>query len=443
MIIEKAKDMLMKYVLCDSCLGRQFGGLVRGVTNKERGRAIKLVLALEGHARYIMGEGKEVLEILASHGIFQPAANILELKTEGGSCYICGGIMEKIGEYAKEVVRALEGYEFENFLVGVRVAGEIAEREDKLKSEYGIEYGESLRMECSREIGKEVSKLTGKVVEFKKPDVVVIIDVPGPRISIRSMPLYVFGRYRKLVRGIPQSKWNCVHCKGKGCEVCHGTGKIYPTSVEEIITKPVIELTGGKSAKFHGAGREDVDAIVKGNGRPFVVEIKEPKRRRLDLKALEGEINRWAEGKVEVLNLSFSDKKTVRSLKEKAKVAEKTYRALVETGREISGEELEKLEKSFNGCLINQYTPKRVLHRRADKLRIKKVYEMKARKFDGNRIELVVRCQGGLYVKELISGDEGRTRPSVSELLGTSAKVVELDVISVNEAEHYETLGGL
>lgn len=146
---------------------------------------------------------------------------------------------------------------------------------------------------------------------------------------------------------------------------------------------------------------------------------------------------------MEVLNLSFSDKKTVRSLKEKAKVAEKTYRALVETGREISGEELEKLEKSFNGCLINQYTPKRVLHRRADKLRIKKVYEMKARKFDGNRIELVVRCQGGLYVKELISGDEGRTRPSVSELLGTSAKVVELDVISVNEAEHYETLGGL
>ncbi|MGQ9759374.1 MAG: hypothetical protein ACUVQ5_02220 [Candidatus Methanomethylicaceae archaeon] len=108
MIMENAKDILTKYVLCDSCLGRQFGGLVRGVTNKERGRAIKLVLALEGHARKMRGEGGGLLEILADHGMFQPAANILDLKSDGGSCYICEGIMEKIGEYAREVVRVLE-----------------------------------------------------------------------------------------------------------------------------------------------------------------------------------------------------------------------------------------------------------------------------------------------------------------------------------------------
>ena len=132
--------------------------------------------------------------------------------------------------------------------------------------------------------------------------------------------------------------------------------------------------------------------------------------------------------------MEFSDKKTVRSLKEKAKIAEKTYRALVETERKVTKRDLAKLEKSFNGCLINQYTPKRVMHRRADKLRVKRVYEMLAKKIGDKRVELVVRCQGGLYVKELISGDEGRTRPSVSDVLGFGARCVELDVTSVNEA---------
>jgi tRNA pseudouridine synthase 10 len=42
-----------------------------------------------------------------------------------------------------------------------------------------------------------------------------------------------------------------------------------------------------------------------------------------------------------------------------------------------------------------------------------------------------VDCQGGLYVKELVSGDEGRTSPSLTGILGVRALVEELDVIDV------------
>ncbi len=45
--------------------------------------------------------------------------------------------------------------------------------------------------------------------------------------------------------------------------------------------------------------------------------------------------------------------------------------------------------------------------------------------------EMIIRCQGGMYVKELVSGDEGRTTPSVSELLETGAKTLKLDVMKV------------
>jgi tRNA pseudouridine synthase 10 len=44
---------------------------------------------------------------------------------------------------------------------------------------------------------------------------------------------------------------------------------------------------------------------------------------------------------------------------------------------------------------------------------------------------LYIRCQGGLYVKELVSGDEGRTVPNVSVLLDNPAKTLKLDVLNV------------
>ncbi|HEX32361.1 MAG TPA: tRNA pseudouridine(54/55) synthase Pus10, partial [Candidatus Acetothermia bacterium] len=44
----------------------------------------------------------------------------------------------------------------------------------------------------------------------------------------------------------------------------------------------------------------------------------------------------------------------------------------------------------------------------------------------------ILRSEGGLYIKELISGDEGRTTPSLSGVLGLPALVTELDVIDVS-----------
>ena len=40
--------------------------------------------------------------------------------------------------------------------------------------------------------------------------------------------------------------------------------------------------------------------------------------------------------------------------------------------------------------------------------------------------------EGGLYVKEFVNGDMGRTEPSISSLLGIDAAVKELDVIEVS-----------
>ena len=104
------------------------------------------------------------------------------------------------------------------------------------------------------------------------------------------------------------------------------------------------------------------------------------------------------------------------------------YRAIVDLDKETSNDDL-KILSSLD--VIEQRTPLRVSHRRADLIRKRRVRDLKVKKLDQERLELIIECEGGLYIKELISGDEYRTQPSVSSLLQNPARCVELDVLDV------------
>ena len=80
--------------------------------------------------------------------------------------------------------------------------------------------------------------------------------------------------------------------------------------------------------------------------------------------------------------------------------------------------------------IINQRTPIRVSHRRADKIRTREIRQLEYKKVDSKLLELVIECEGGLYIKELISGDENRSQPSIAEILKTGARCVQLDVLA-------------
>jgi tRNA pseudouridine synthase 10 len=193
-------------------------------------------------------------------------------------------------------------------------------------------------------------------------------------------------------------------------------------------------MAQGKEFSFHGAGREDVDARMLGFGRPFVVEVKKPKKRRISLKALEEMINSNAKGKVEVSNLCFANKDFVRKLK-RGDEAQKLYKATVEVDKSIYQKQLTALKKALTNANIKQQTPRRVAYCRADLMREKYIYKANVKRLTPKRFELEIRCQGGLYIKELITGDDGRTVPSVAQILGVKVIPIELDVLGVYIAE--------
>lgn len=437
-ILTTALQMLNKYPLCDHCLGRQFALLGHSMENRDRGRTIKLLLTLEGHllTYSIDEEGFSLLKAVAANGSFEKARDVLRHFNKRTRvkkrCFLCEGAFERTPSTVVNAVRKLGRYEFTTLLVGVELPLEVAEREDEFKARFNVTHGESMKSQFSRDVGKQLCQTIKKEVDYSTPDVVVLVNPFADQVRLQINPIHVGGRYKKLIRGIPQSKWRCRRCDGKGCEVCSWTGKTYQDSVEELIGLPLLKMVQGEEMAFHGAGREDVDARMLGSGRPFVLEIKQPKKRYIELRELEKIINKQADGKIEVLDLHVANKEVVRRLK-RAELTEKTYRTIVEFGRDVSDKELENIEEILSEAIIRQRTPRRVLHRRSDLTREKYIYKANTKRMSHNRVEMQIRCQGGLYIKELITGDDGRTNPSVASILEVKATPLQLDVLKVGE----------
>ncbi len=348
-------------------------------------------------------------------------------------CVICSNLFDKLDEdlYKKidDKINQL-GVEFETFLVGSKIDKEIQKKDDELSEKLSLEV-ETIKKEVNRLIGLGIWQRHNKEAEFERQDIVFNVDlINEPKVRIQINPLYIEGKYNKFKRGIPQTKWPCTKCKGRGCEECDFTGKQYPESVEELISEHVLKLTKGREAKFHGAGREDIDVLMLGSGRPFVLEIKEPKIRKLNFEKLEEDINKINEGKTAYHNLHTCERPRKAEIKQSSPDTYKVYRAIVKCSEPYDNDKLEELTKLNE---IHQQTPLRVLRRRTDMIRIKHVLDLSCEIIDDVTFSMTIKTEGGLYIKELISGDEGRSNPNVSEILGVEAICEQLDVIEVSE----------
>ncbi|HON81899.1 MAG TPA: tRNA pseudouridine(54/55) synthase Pus10 [Methanoregulaceae archaeon] len=392
--------------ICDHCLGRMFGKRSFSLTNDNRGVALRITYFIARNEPYTPHEG---------------------------TCWICQGFFEEIGVWADRVVTAINDTEFSTFLIGTRIPPLMAEAEEMVWSDLSLTHAEPIKSEINREVGKAVALRTGKEADLLHPDVVAILDPLSGTVEVQVKPVFFSGRYRKLERGIPQTHWDCRVCRGNGCERCGFTGKQYPDSVEELMGRPVIDLFKAEGAVLHGAGREDIDARMIGTGRPFVMEVVTPRTRTVDLRTVEQAINTQAAGRVEVSLTGWSRREDVETIK--SDKAYKKYRILVEIDGLLSLSELKSAVASLKGVTIEQRTPQRVSHRRADKIRERKVLDIEAVGEGKDGFVIEVTGEAGLYIKELISGDSGRTRPSLAGVLNRPARVTELDVIAVRGSE--------
>ena len=436
--------MLEKHPLCDRCLGRQFAWLSTNTSNEDRGRSLKLILSMIADEELKSGNGergKTTISLLAGKGMFAPAHAIAEKNSiefiEESQCHLCSvdgqSVFENVGRTAQKAAELTKEIEFDTFLVGTLTAPILDDRQDELRADHSLLHAEALKSDYSRELGKQIYDVLGKEVNFEKPHLVFLYDIVNDKVLLQINPIFIYGRYRKLVRGIPQSKWDCKECMGKGCDECDGTGRRYPDSISEYVGVIAQKLTKGSRFKFHAAGREDVDALMLGEGRPFVVEISEPQIRTPNLKALTKTINKKAKKRIQVQDLHITNRQHSQKLKEDASTNIKEYTAVIETEDVVNETDLQRVEKEFSDTEIDQRTPMRVSHRRSDLVRKKRIHEIRLKRHSDKTIEAFFKVQGGTYVKELISGDDGRTIPSIASMLDTGCVCKELNVTAIYE----------
>lgn len=310
---------------------------------------------------------------------------------------------------------------------------------------------------------------------------------------------YLLGRYIKLSRRISQSRWGFSdHDKNK---------IIVDTSIEEILSDSLKELINFGKFTFSSSGREDVDVRMLGKyanivfnydldtykcsytdenkygnssrqlcdeevtaptGRPFAIEIGNILNHHylfypnnvqfLDLKQdlnyyskenfiqlFKDTIKRKSNYRLEIPILEFSNSISVQKMNKEVNEKKKSYRCICYISTSINTNEYYCISENLKfPILLNQRTPVRVLHRRPNIDRDRKIYHLMISPINENYFILDLLAQSGTYIKEFVNGDLGRTSPSLGDLIRESLPgkflneekldviIVQLDVLNIH-----------
>lgn len=286
------------------------------------------------------------------------------------------------------------------------------------------------------------------------------------RAAVWRRPFFLRSTYTKTRRDVSQTPF-FVTDDGE-------RRKLGVTSVEEQILLAITKFCCGISdrnnnpqtnqirfgmAKFHAAGREDMDVkmllptstIANVTGRPFVCEITDAYRMPSldDLAGIVQEINKTKEldkSSTKLLDprshgrnpmgvgistdLSFVPSKSFSNLQSETENKVKYYGCLCWSKEPLTSHDhlKQSLPTERFPLEIQQRTPLRVLHRRSNMIRTRHILRCTTEWInDPHYFRLHLGAEAGSYIKEFVHGDLGRTRPSIATLLGCKVDILELD----------------
>ncbi len=286
---------------------------------------------------------------------------------------------------------------------------------------------ECIKGKINKIIVEKIKKETGKRYDAENSNFRIRYDLKNEVYEIEKEPLFIFGRYEKHSKGISQTRWVCRNCSGKGCNECKNSGKNY-LSIEEIIGEEFKKKFLCKNYFLHASGREDVD-VCNFAGRPFVLELIWPEKIESDFNEITKNVSK--NGMVFIKDLKIVPRSFVEIVSNSH--FDKVYLAEVESSKKITENEIKKIISEMNGKLIYQKTPKRVIHRRTDMVRKRKVILIEHVE-NKEKILFRIKTDPGTYIKELIHGDEKRTMPSFSSIIGRDALCKSLIVEKIEDS---------
>jgi tRNA pseudouridine synthase 10 len=366
-----AKKIFDEYSLCVACTGRLFAKK----------------LDLSSHEQL----GEKIYRLLQ--------------KNEPNKCFVCKNFLLKTSNFADKLVEISSEYEFSTFLVGSILKPSIVDNDDEIRSKFHLRGIDSVKTDFTNQIAKIFSSKTKSQIDYLNPEITLTIDLKSDSCQAKSKPLFLFGKYTKTERGIPQKEKPCQNCEGKGCRTCNNHGICTFDSVEGKIAKIVFDKFGADQIKITWIGGEDKSSLVLNKGRPFFVKVINPKKRNIRLG------KKITKDKVVIHNLYQIKQNPKTSFPFKTKI-----QIRVETENNITKDKLKPIETLIKNTIAVYDKSKR-----NEKL----IYSVKHKLLSSNSFSLSMTSDGGLPIKRFVEGND--VFPNLTDLLGTKCICKEFD----------------
>ena len=322
-------------------------------------------------------------------------------------------MMDTTMKMAEVAARRARRYQFRTFAVGVTLPEGVQEREDELRSELKLKGKETIKIQAARLVSGQVSDRLRKRVDRQRPDLTLLVDFGAGDVFATAKPVFFYGRYTKPV-GISQRRSLCEQCRGAGCKKCRNTGFDKGPSVEAALRGKLTDFSGSPKMTFTWLGSEDRESRVYPPGRPFVAEVKNPRKRVFPRKfgaRLRGGL------------VSVSSGRTLPSKPIRLPAFRFVTRIRATAASRVNAEGLAELKSRFRRAAVRFDRP----HNRPT---VKTVYRASA-KARGRTLMIEAELDGGLPVKRFVSGE--LVSPSVSEVLKTEVGCRSFDICGVRE----------
>ena len=372
-IILQSKSILKECDLCDNCLGRFF--------------------ISSAHLSSERMLGNKIRKLINSSAVTK--------------CYICKNLFSNADLYVKTMQNASMEYEFSTFIVGAILKQSIIERDDKLRSKFHLHGVDGIKTAVTRELGKKFVKKTKKRIDHLLPDIIFTINFRTEQCDVKTKPIFLYGRYIKNKRGLPQKEESCQDCKGKGCIFCNNHGIVSFDSVEGKISQFLYEKFETNQVKFTWIGGEDKTSLVMGNGRPFFAKILSPKKRNVRL-AKKSNLD-----EIMIRTLRKIDHIPNGSIHFKSKI-----KMLVSAKNDISSNRLKKLKQLVTVPI--EITDSDNKHHK------KTIHKLNYKKNSLQSFTVEIEADGGIPIKRFVDGFN--IIPNISSLLGTQCSCEKFDI---------------
>ena len=328
-----------------------------------------------------------------------------------------------------------DDYQFDTFLIGATLPANLFEKEDQIRARFKIRGRENIKSQLIRDLRKKFSEVTKKRIDILHPDLTINLQFQkntSLEINTKMRPLIMLGRYIKKNRGIPQrsggehNSGNEVCIQSEPYRIVSQTPRqasvirtLEDASIQSIISKEILRITKGEALKFSWIGSEDENSLVLGSGRPFFVQIRNPKTIHLNQKTL-----RFQEYGLFVNIEEFFERLPEQPVQFIAKT-----RIVIQASRQIGKEGGLKIKSLANSIVVFQN------QKNKSRSSAKRIYSIDIVKINNKIFELDVIADGGLAIKQFVEGRE-YISPNISAVANLQCKCLLFDILDIRIKEY-------